>query len=485
VKMQKSLALLLNFCRSYILAQCNLSKALPFYIKGLSLVLLISYASTLYQFSDLTLLDTSPTMMFNDHYRWVLLLHSFFSLIGIQAILVFGALSTLALFFLFVPFWLLLLNAAIYLALLVHFPTFFSFQWDILLIETLLFSSILFSPFQLKPRGLSLYPYYKLLPLILLMVRLFFHSGVVKLLANDPQWLGQFVMEVHLFSQPLPHFLSFYLHQFIVSNNLSPFITQLMFIIELIIPFGLLIPTYRALSAAVLIVFQVLIILTGNFGFFNFLVMVILSLIYLIRGASPLLSIKQQSKTPLLFVAGLFVILIINSVMVISSPKRTPPLFKDTFAQLRAFNGYGLFARMTWNQTRFNVYLSQDGQLWDTLNLKYYDNDGFPSLGFNQPYHPRIRWQLWFKFIYDQQFPHWYIKLIQIMAETPSQLSTVVRDANALHNNYNYVKLCYQDIVFSFNDASDVSPYWRELFNRRCHIYNVKMNAFSPIKTSP
>tara|TARA_Y100001935_G_C17296508_1_gene506404 strand:+ start:147 stop:1595 length:1449 start_codon:yes stop_codon:yes gene_type:complete len=482
--MQKLLAFLLNYTRTYFLSQCNLSKALPLFIKGLSIILLISYASTLYQFSDLTIVDDALTTE-NIHHGWSLLLHSFFSLINIKTVLVLGSVSALALFFLFVPFWLLIINACIYLALMVHFPTFFSFQWDILLIETLLFTSVLFSPFHLKPKGLSIYPYFKLLPLILLMVRLFFHSGVVKLLSNDPLWLGQFVMDVHLFSQPLPHFLSFYLHRLIVSNNLSPFITQLMFVIELIIPFGLLIPAYRRLSAAILIGFQALIILTGNYGFFNFLVMIILCLPLLMSGASSNFSMKHQSKTQILFVIPLFVILIINSLYVIPSPKRLPYLFQDAFTQIRAFNGFGLFARMTQNQTRFNVYLSKDGVLWDPLRLKYYDNDGFPSLVFNQPYHPRIRWQLWFKFIYDHHFPLWYQKLIHVMAQDPSQLSTVVRDASGLSNNYNYVKLCYQDIVFLLNDTSDSSQYWRPLLNRRCHIYNVQMKVFSPIKTSP
>ena len=184
--------------------------ALPIYIRGLSFILFISYASLLYQFSDLSLLD--PPLQSNAYssYRFIFFLYSIFDYFSYPILLSLGLFSSLFLFFLWVPFWMLLFNGLLYLSLFVLFPTFMSFQWDILLVEALFFSLILFSPrlIRLRPSIEHLRPLLVLLPLILLMVRLFYHSGVVKLLSNDPLWLGQFVWIFIYFLNPC---LIFYL----------------------------------------------------------------------------------------------------------------------------------------------------------------------------------------------------------------------------------------------------------------------------------
>lgn len=126
--MQKLLVFLLNLFRSYFLAQCNLSRAIPLFIQGLSIILLISYASTLYQFFDLTSVDNGVLSSYNSYYRFPLFLHSVLSAFDFKFVLVFGCVSAVALFFLFIPFWILILNAFICLTLLVHFPTFFHFN---------------------------------------------------------------------------------------------------------------------------------------------------------------------------------------------------------------------------------------------------------------------------------------------------------------------------------------------------------------------
>lgn len=476
--MRKLLALLLNSLTKHIFSQYDVSTALPLFLRGISLILIISIGSILYQFNDLSLVDNVLKVDSYSNNLFSFFLFKLFGFIGFKLLLWISLFSSIALFFLFLPFWILLLNACIYLMLIIYFPTFLSFQWDILLIETLFLSLLLVSPRLLiiKPRAILTISYLQVLPLILLMVRLFYHSGLVKLLSNDPLWLGQSVMDIHLFSQPLPHFLSYYFHRFIIQHNLSPFITQLMFVIELIVPFGLLIPTYRRISAGILIFFQSLIIFTGNYGFFNFLVIVILFLSFFMGPNHGSIIFKYKPRMFRFVLLPILSILIINSFFVIRSPRSTPPLFKTVFTQLRLFKGYGLFARMTTNQTRFNIYLSKDTKTWEPLKLHYYDDDGFPTMSFVQPYHPRIRWQLWFKFIYDGHYPTWYLNFIQLVAKNPHSLPSLLAKNTHLSDNYSYVQLCYQDIVFSLNESAE-NNYWRPLLNRRCHFYDVKSGS--------
>ena len=129
---------------------------------------------------------------------------------------------------------------------------------------------------------------------------------------------------------------------------------------------------------------------------------------------------------------------------------------------------------MTTNQTKFNVRLSHDGQSWDPLKLKYFDDDGYPELLFVQPHHPRIRWQLWFKFIYENAYPQWYLKFLKTIAADPTLLSSIVDDNPFLDRNYSFVEVCYQNIVFNLNDPLAPHNYWMPLYKKKCHIYDVK-----------
>ena len=128
-----------------------------------------------------------------------------------------------------------------------------------------------------------------------------------------------------------------------------------------------------------------MIILTGNYGFFNFLVIVILFLPFFMSKSECSFSIKETSIGKRLVLLPIALILVLNSFYVIYSPQLKPFIFKQTFTQLRLFNGYGLFARMTTNQTRFNVFLSKDAILWDSVQLHYFDDKGYPNLMFQQP----------------------------------------------------------------------------------------------------
>ena len=137
------------------------------------------------------------------------------------------------------PFFIIINLAVLYASLLYIFPTFLSYQWDIFYIELLLCSLFLFPPkhlfYHLK---FSNHTYFiSCLPIIMLCARLFYQSGIVKLSSRTFSWLSYTAMDFHLFSQPMPHMISKYFHQFMIENNLSIFLLVLLFVIELIVPF--------------------------------------------------------------------------------------------------------------------------------------------------------------------------------------------------------------------------------------------------------
>ena len=145
--------------------------------------------------------------------------------------------------------------------------------------------------------------------------------------------------------------------------------------------------------------------LTGNYGFFNLLVILLLvPFLYLKEMDAQPVMINKYVRYGWCFILG---VLCFFSVNIIFLSRGDQFLFhKNLFVrhatqfmkQLGLLNRYGLFAQMTTNQTRYNVFLSHDNDYWEPIQLKYYDQFGFPELTFVQPYQPRIRWQLWFSF---------------------------------------------------------------------------------------
>ena len=103
-----------------------------------------------------------------------------------------------------------------------------------------------------------------------------FLSGVVKLTSHDPTWRDWTALDFHYQTQPLPTWTSWYIHQMPAwFQRLS---VGFMFYAELVAPFFVFGPRpIRRLGFASLVLLQLLIAATGNYGFFNLLAIVICS----------------------------------------------------------------------------------------------------------------------------------------------------------------------------------------------------------------
>ena len=159
----------------------------------------------------------------------------------------------------------------IYLSLATVGREFLSFQWDNLLLETGLLA-IFLAPLQLWPRlSRTAQPSRLVLWLLRwLLFKLMFQSGYVKLLSHDPAWRNLTALTFHYETQPLPTWIGWYAHQ--LPMWVQKFSTVTMFGIELFVPFLIFAPRRpRQWACFVLVVFQALIFLTGNYCFFNLL----------------------------------------------------------------------------------------------------------------------------------------------------------------------------------------------------------------------
>lgn len=159
-----------------------------------------------------------------------------------------------------------------YLSLYQVGQTFLWFQWDILLLETG-FLTILVAPLNLQFFS-SRHHHHDRISLWLvrwLLFRLMFASGVVKLTSGCPTWWGLTALTVHFESQCIPTALAWFFH------HLPQWFLKLScvatYLIEIPIPLLFFSPvkSMRMFAFYSQILLQMLIIITGNYNFFNLL----------------------------------------------------------------------------------------------------------------------------------------------------------------------------------------------------------------------
>ncbi|XP_051512091.1 lipase maturation factor 2a [Myxocyprinus asiaticus] len=206
----------------------------------------------------------------------------------------------------FLVLWIL------YLSLYQVGQVFLYFQWDNLLLETG-FLAILVAPMNMPwSSKVRLHDSMTFWLVRWLLFRLMFASGVVKLTSRCPTWWGLTALTYHYETQCIPTPLAWFAHQLPVwFQKLSVVGT---FVIEIAVPFLFFSPIrrHRLTAFYMQVLLQVLIILSGNYNFFNILTITLcLSLLddqhvnFWLRRPTP----KTESSSLQTLLSGLIVML--------------------------------------------------------------------------------------------------------------------------------------------------------------------------------
>lgn len=373
---------------------------------------------------------------------------------GLAILLILGIAPAPCLFLL----WL------IYLSLAGVSREFLSFQWDALLLETG-FLAIFFAPLQWFPRRPNTPPASKLVLWLLrwLLFRLMLGSGLVKLLSGDPAWKNLTALKYHYETQPLPTFIGWYAHQLpLRAQQVSCF---LMFVVELGLPFLIFAPRrIRQIPCVCFIVMQILIMLTGNYCFFNLLSVLLCVLLLDDMALTGLIpprwrgflkpGVKEpgnlphsgdnaelaatpkpivppvhhswpiQVTFPLMCIAILIPTMQFSALLRMRVPWPGPTLTAYSWiSPFRSVNNYGLFAIMTTNRLEIVVQGSNDRVKWLDYEFKYKPGDLNRRPGFVEPHQPRLDWQMWFAALSDYQHNFWFIEFcVRLLNGSPEIL---------------------------------------------------------------
>ena len=312
-----------------------------------------------------------------------------------------------------------------YLSVVSAGQIFMGYQWDYLLLEAG------FLAIFLRPTWTRTFLFRWLL------FRLMFESGAVKLLSHDPTWRGLTALSYHFQTQPLPTPLAWYMHQ--APLWFLQFSTLFVFVVELVLPFLIFGPRrLKHVAAWGTIALQLMILLTGNYTFFNILTIALC--LFLFDDASFRKKRSQLLARPHLAYANSYVSAVVVTIILIASLDglagmfgfNTPAVVSAAVAPVGPFgivNQYGLFASMTTSRPEISIEGSNDGETWQAYTFSYKPGPLNRAPGVIEPFQPRLDWQMWFAALSNYQQNPWLIRFMQRLLEgSPPVLQLLAYD---------------------------------------------------------
>jgi predicted DCC family thiol-disulfide oxidoreductase YuxK len=298
---------------------------------------------------------------------------------------------------------------------------FLLFQWDALLVEAG-FAALLLAPWGVRPRYRSDPPGLSRWVLRILLFRLMFESGLVKLLSGDPNWRNLTALNFHYETQPLPTPLAWYAHQLPAAFQKAS--VAGVFLVELAVPFLFVMPRrFRLLGAWITIVFELLIAATGNYTFFNLLTIVLCVLLLDDRHLGQKTVPPHEPRRWRAIPAIVAVFLIVTGTLQVLLPSRLIWI-ERAVEPWHIVNRYGLFAIMTTTRPEIVVEGSDDGEEWKAYRFKFKPGDVQQRPRWVAPYQPRLDWQMWFAALTTYGNTSWFTPfVVKLLEGSPPVLS--------------------------------------------------------------
>jgi hypothetical protein len=257
----------------------------------------------------------------------------------------------------------------------------------------------------------------------------------VKLSSGDAAWADMSALTYHYWTQPLPSALAWYAN--LLPDWFQKLSCALMFLIELGAPILMWVPRpwARRSAAGSIIALMAVIAVTGNYGFFNLLTIVLcLTLLddrllrrFLPSRFTPDGTLDQKSKwNTWPGVAPALVIVLSAAVFFTSTFGSRPPAWLSPIYRFGTFNNYGLFAVMTTERSEIEIEGTLDGETWKPYVFRYKPGPLGRAPVWNTPHQPRLDWQMWFAALGDYRRNTWLGNLMtRLLQGEPSVLELI------------------------------------------------------------
>ncbi|XP_015274490.1 PREDICTED: lipase maturation factor 1, partial [Gekko japonicus] len=263
--------------------------------------------------------------------------------------------------------------------------------------------------------------------------------GLIKI-RGDRCWRELTCMNYHYETQPVPNPIAFYMHRSPVWFH--QFETLVNHFVELVVPFFIFLGRRMCIVHGVLqILFQVLLIISGNLSFLNWLTIVpslacfddaSLGSFFSSRDkcvkARVLAMQREESKEKgSALPYGCYVRKVVNisfgvliaylSVPVVVNLLSSRQVMNTSFNPLRIVNTYGAFGSITKERTEVVIQgtssldPSDPAAFWEEYEFKCKPGDLRRRPCFISPYHYRLDWLMWFAAFQTYEQNEWIIHL--------------------------------------------------------------------------
>jgi len=393
----------------------------------------------------------------------------------------------------------------LYLSLTVAGQEFLEFQWDSLLLETGLLA-VLYAPLSWRERfdGEGEPPVGVRWAIWLLSFKLTFLSGITKLLSKDPTWANLTALSYHYETQPLPAWTSWFMYQ--LPPAVHYWSTGASLLIELGLPWLIWLPArfwrVRLTACALMIMLQVGIGATGNYGFFNVLTIVLylsllddrtLGRLVPSRAARNALNRESRIVGPIGWRVGVNVvamfIAVLSAMTLFREMDRTrrvrgpfdrgwPGVVLTWVSPFNSVNGYGLFRVMTKDRCEIILEGSADGIDWLPYEFKWKPGDVKRVPGWCAPHQPRLDWQMWFAALGTPRENPWLVALIFRLLQGSHEVNGLLANNPFQDKPPRYIRAMFYRYRFSTVDERYQTGDWWKREELREYLPTVSLEQF-------
>jgi len=269
-------------------------------------------------------------------------------------------------------------------------------------------------------------------------------AGLIKL-RGDPCWRDLTCMYYHYETQPIPSPVSRYLH--FAPHWFHNVETAWNHLIELVIPWFSFGPRLaRHIAGLLLITFQLLLIVSGNLSFLNY--MTIIPFLACLddrfwRRVLPNWIVTQGARTDAeptrsrvqvgvsIALTALIALLSIQPVLNLLSNRQ---MMNYSFDRLDLVNTYGAFGAVGKERNEIifegtSDILPNDSSEWKAYEFKAKPGDPDRRPPFIAPYQPRIDWQIWFAAMESPAQQPWTFHFVwRLLHNDPGTLSLLANN---------------------------------------------------------
>jgi hypothetical protein len=310
---------------------------------------------------------------------------------------------------------------------------FYGYGWEMLLLEAGFLAIFLAPPWRPTPFAAGSPPSGLVIALVRwLTFRVMLGAGLIKL-RGDPCWRELTCLVWHYETQPNPNPLSWYLNQLpLWFHEIEVLFNHL---VELVAPWFLFGPRHaRRVAGGLMVLFQVLLILSGNLSFLNWLTIAVAvtcfddgllqrllpvgwraALARRVAGAEP----SRSRQLTAYALAAVVAFLSLNPVLNMLSPGQ---VMNTSFDPLDLVNTYGAFGSI--GRERYEIVLegtraaSPGPQAtWQEYEFPCKPGDPRRPPCWISPYHYRLDWQMWFAAMPGAGSEPWLVHFVAKLLE--------------------------------------------------------------------